>query len=70
MLQYLRIVKEDTYDSILSQRAKGRFLRQLCRMDNKWISEVEGVLRELSTQSDFNWLIQDVNTELSFLKES
>ncbi len=68
VLQYLRIIREDTYDSILSQRAKGRFLRQLCRRDNSRIPEVEELLCKLSVHSNLSWLIQDVKTELSFLK--
>ncbi len=65
---FLLILKNDIFDSRLSQRAKGRFLRQLCRKDKRWISEVEDLLRDLSVNGNMSWLLEDVYTEITYLK--
>ncbi len=70
VLDFIRILKQDLYDSRLAQRAKGRFLRQLCRRDKYRIPEIEKLLVELSAYEKLSWLIQDVSTEIIYLKNS
>ncbi len=56
-------------DSQFDLRVKGRFLRQLCRQSKIDLNKVENTITNLHHNKIASWLVEDVKTEISFLKE-
>ncbi len=56
-------------DSMFMQRVKGRFLRQLCRSSKLFMCWTEELIISIENQKNAAWLIEDVKTEIQFLKE-
>ncbi len=65
---YLDNIKNDGFSSKAAQRAKGRFLRMLCRSHKELIPEVEIVLGFFAGNKELAWLVEDVKTEITYLK--
>jgi 3-methyladenine DNA glycosylase AlkD len=51
-------------------RVQGRFLRQTCRTSAQYLSLVEQLINELKQSFSSNILVEDVESEIIFLKES
>ncbi len=66
-LDYIR--SSTSEDSIFMQRVKGRFLRQLCRSSETNMKHTEDLINELEKTQNAKWLVEDVKTEIQFLKE-
>ncbi len=64
---FLVKIRSDLFSSKASQRAKGRFLRMLCRSDKEFIPEVENLLTVFAENNELAWLVEDVKTEITYL---
>lgn len=51
------------------QRAQGRFLRQLCRKSSKYLHDIEDLVVFFRVNERNAWLVEDVQTEIDFLKD-
>ncbi|MGQ1785859.1 DNA alkylation repair protein [Saccharicrinis sp. GN24d3] len=51
-------------------RVQGRFLRQLCRKSNAFMNSVDQFVDHVKKHPNCAWLIEDVQTEIKFLKDS
>jgi 3-methyladenine DNA glycosylase AlkD len=56
--------------SMFLLRVQGRFLRQACRTSAQYLSLVEQLITELKQSFPSNILIEDVESEIIFLKQS
>ncbi len=50
-------------------RVQGRFLRQLCRKSDEFLSMVDHFMSEIAGCANSAWLYEDVMTEINFLKQ-
>ncbi len=67
LLNYLKASLAE--DSMFMYRVKGRFLRQLCRSSETYMNMTEELILDLEKQDKAPWLVEDVKTEIQFLKE-
>ena len=51
-------------------RVQGRFLRQLCRRSKVFLEKVEKFISQLNDHPGCAWLVEDVKTEIEFVKGS
>ncbi len=65
---FLDKIKIDPFSSKGSMRAKGRFLRMLCRSNLELIPEVEDIMDFFAGKNEFAWLVEDVKTEITYLR--
>lgn len=49
-------------------RVQGRFLRSLCRKGDENLNKVEAFVYKISEHPNCAWLVEDVKTEIGFLK--
>ncbi|WP_075590337.1 DNA alkylation repair protein [Labilibacter marinus] len=68
---YFKLIKQSfSSTGKFTLRVQGRFLRQLCRKSNDLLLRVEQFINEVSDQPNCAWLVEDVKTELDFMKHS
>ncbi len=64
---YFRTIERSINDAgSFMLRVQGRFLRQLCR--SKYLNNVELFLNKVKLKTNCNWLVEDVQTEIDFVK--
>ncbi|SMO83677.1 DNA alkylation repair enzyme [Saccharicrinis carchari] len=67
--KYLQAM-EDSFQSTgaFALRVQGRFLRSLCRKSSNYVSKIEQFIDKISERPNAAWLVEDVKTEIEFLK--
>lgn len=66
---YLQIMENSfSNTSPFALRVQGRFLRSLCRKSNAYLNKVEAFVKKISEQTSCARLLEDVKTEIEFLK--
>ncbi len=65
---FSEIKSEKHFKNIFTQRTVSRFLRQACRNSTKNLNQVEELIQQLKTNNKISWLIEDVETEIKYLK--
>lgn len=69
MDKYLYAMEDSFVDTgSFALRVQGRFLRSLCRKGDKYLNKVQSFLYKISVQPNCAWLVEDVKTEIEFLK--
>ena len=67
--QYIGLLEQRLSSSHrFTQRVQGRFLRQVCRKSALLLDRVEAFVSRSSTSANGAWLIEDVKTEIAFVK--
>lgn len=67
---YIQLIKNnDGSSSKFMFRVQGRFLRQLCRMSDEYLYIIEGLMSLFRISKKNAWLVEDVQTEIDFLKD-
>jgi hypothetical protein len=66
LLSRIGITKDS--EGLFLMRCKGRFLRQLCRQSHEALQQVEEVIVGLKENNIALWLVEEVSTEIDFLK--
>ena len=49
-------------------RVQGRFLRSVCRKNDEFLNKVEAFVYKISEHPNSAWLVEDVKTEIKFLR--
>lgn len=71
MNKYLQMMENSLNETgIFVLRVQGRFLRSLCRKGDEYLNKVEAFVNKISEHPNCAWLVEDVKTEIEFVKRA